>query len=141
MDNAYQQPTQQSVLPTPRKRYWFWILVIAILAILGGLVYYFGFYTATPSQVQSQAQTGTVSVTISSAGFTPAHVTIKKGATVAWTNTDGSPHTVTTDNNNGPMSPELQKGSIYNDTFTTTGTYAYHCSLHPDMKGSVTVVE
>src|SRR3989344_4908838 len=100
MDNAYQQPTQQSVLPTPRKRYWFWILVIAILAILGGLVYYFGFYTATPSQVQSQAQTGTVSVTISSAGFTPAHVTIKKGATVAWTNADGSPHTVTPDNNN-----------------------------------------
>jgi plastocyanin len=25
--------------------------------------------------------------------------------------------------------------------FTTAGTYAYHCSIHPDMTGTVTVTQ
>ncbi len=30
-------------------------------------------------------------------------------------------------------------GSTFTTTFVKAGTYAYHCSIHPQMKGTVTV--
>ncbi|WP_039795712.1 cupredoxin domain-containing protein [Nocardia araoensis] len=72
--------------------------------------------------------------------FSPAEVTVEVGDTVTWKFDDKVPHTVQGigDKAMGINSPIFDKGS-WSYTFTTPGTYRYLCSLHPDMRGSVTV--
>jgi plastocyanin len=81
------------------------------------------------------------SVTISGFLFSPATITVKKGTTVTWINNDSVGHTVTADSGVGPASGLLNNGDSYNYTFDATGTYPYHCSVHPSMKGTVVVTE
>jgi plastocyanin len=70
--------------------------------------------------------------------FEPRSITITAGATVRLTNYDNGPHTVTSDSglwDSGQLSP----GSSHSYTFSTPGTYRYHCSNHPRMAGTVVV--
>ncbi|SFW85516.1 cupredoxin domain-containing protein [Amycolatopsis australiensis] len=72
--------------------------------------------------------------------FTPASLTISVGDTVTWTNHDTAPHNiVVTDGPEKFTSPTLQTGQTFSHTFTKAGTYSYYCSIHPDMKATVTV--
>jgi plastocyanin len=75
-----------------------------------------------------------------SPGFTPPTVTVVIGVnnTVVWTNDDSVPHTVTADDGSF-SSGNLNPGDSYSFTFTTPGTYTYHCSYHSWMKGTVVV--
>jgi amicyanin len=77
----------------------------------------------------------TVQATIASFSF-PAELRIKKGDTVVWTNTDSMGHTVT---GAGFDSGIIAQGKTYTHTFTTTGTFDYHCTPHPSMVGKVVV--
>jgi len=47
------------------------------------------------------------------------------------------PHTVTSDNGGPLSSSTLQPNQTFSFTFTAPGTFAYHCSIHPYMKGTV----
>ena len=38
-------------------------------------------------------------------------------------------------------SPRLKKDKVYEFTFNTIGKVYYHCSIHPNIRGKVTVVE
>jgi hypothetical protein len=72
--------------------------------------------------------------------YSPATLTINVGDTVTWTNHDSAPHNVVV--STGPekfTSPTLQTGQSFSHTFTKAGGYSYYCSIHPDMKASVTV--
>ncbi|MEO8065652.1 MAG: cupredoxin family copper-binding protein [Candidatus Doudnabacteria bacterium] len=80
----------------------------------------------------------THAVSIRAVTFSPASITIKKGETVTWTNDDTVTHTVTGDNG-GPASQNIPIGDTYNFTFSTAGTFNYHCTIHPLMKGTVIV--
>ena len=72
--------------------------------------------------------------------FTPPDITVHVGDTVVWTNDDDVPHTVTSAD--GTLdSEEIASGDTFEYTFDDAGTYEYACSLHPSMKGKVTVVE
>jgi plastocyanin len=68
--------------------------------------------------------------------FDPATVTIKTGKSVTWTNEDSVTHTVAGDNGEF-QSGDLANGVTFSFTFDTSGTYTYHCSIHPSMKGTV----
>lgn len=81
--------------------------------------------------------------------FNPPTLTVKAGTTVTWTNSDQTAHTVTSDAP-GPGStpttpvPEftskpLNPGQSYQHKFDKAGTYKYHCSIHPYLKGEVIV--
>lgn len=73
--------------------------------------------------------------------FNPSTISIPQGTTVTWVNGDGMAHTVESDAG-APVafaSPELGNGGSYRQTFTQAGTYAYHCSIHPSMKGTIVV--
>jgi len=52
---------------------------------------------------------------------------------------NGTIHTITADDNNSFLSRNIVPGSTFEHTFATAGTYAYHCSIHPAMKGTITV--
>lgn len=70
--------------------------------------------------------------------FSPATVTISVGETVRWRNDDDIQHNTT-----GPsglwMSANLNSGGTFSQTFPTAGNFAYACTLHPGMNGTVVV--
>ena len=58
---------------------------------------------------------------------------------MTWTNSQPAiQHTVTADGGSFGSDP-LATGSSFSHVFATVGTYAYHCSIHPEMAGTVTV--
>jgi plastocyanin len=73
-----------------------------------------------------------------SAAYVPNPITVSTGTTVTWTNTDGIGHTVTS-NSSAFDSGVIPGGGKFSFTFQTAGTFAYHCSIHPGMVGSVVV--
>lgn len=73
-------------------------------------------------------------------GFSPVSVTVPRDGKVTWVNCSAGniQHSSTSDG--GVWSSGLlQKFATYEQTFATTGTFAYHCEPHPFMKGSVVV--
>jgi plastocyanin len=77
-------------------------------------------------------------VEIDQFAFLPQHITVKVGATVTWINEDDAPHTVASSTKLF-KSKALDTQDKFSFTFTTPGTYAYFCSLHPHMTGAVVV--
>ena len=78
------------------------------------------------------------SVTVANMAFSPASVTVGLGEPVTWTFQDATSHTSTSDQgfwNSGTKSG----GATYSRTFTSAGTFAYHCTIHPMMRGKVAV--
>ncbi len=91
------------------------------------------------SGTQAVPVTGSAAkVIINNFAFDPATITIKVGQTVTWTNQDTPAHTVVADDNSW-KSPDISTGSSFSHTFTTAGTFSYHCSIHPKMKAVVIV--
>lgn len=85
---------------------------------------------------------GDTVVTIKGFAFSPAALVVKAGATVTWTNQDTDAHTVTSQGSGGPLtSAALSTGQSYSYRFTTPGTYAYLCTIHPFMTATVTVTK
>jgi plastocyanin len=93
---------------------------------------------ALPSVAAARKQ-ATKTVVIQNFSFKPAHITIKRGTRVIWINKDTSPHTATANNGKSFDSGLLRKGKKYAHTFKRTGKKPYFCTIHPHMKGSVTV--
>ncbi|MBI4080894.1 MAG: cupredoxin family copper-binding protein [Candidatus Levybacteria bacterium] len=125
------------------------IVVIAI--VLLGVFLFAGKNntTNTPSQQQEQTtktpeetagKTEKNAVTIKGFAFSPETITVKKGTTITWTNEDAAGHTATADD--GTFDTGLiTKGESGSVTFDTVGTFSYHCTPHPNMKGTVVVTE
>jgi len=119
--------------------------------------------TATQTQAASSgggsgAQTaappaGTISIpsgasTQGNPSYMPVKLTVKKGDSVTVVNDDNAPHTAT--NGQGPDDPTSGKSfdtslimpgkSAKIDTSTlAAGDYPFHCTVHPFMKGTITV--
>jgi plastocyanin len=72
--------------------------------------------------------------------FSPNPVEVKVGETVTWINDDSGRHTVTSKDgffDSGMMG----KGQSFSYTFDKAGEYTYHCEPHPNMVGTVVVIE
>lgn len=144
------------------------ILIIGAVAVLGYYQFTVGPSLKTTSTVVSTSAvtctpTTCAEVTIPSGassppagysggtttfGYTPDTITvvIGKNNTVQWTNDDTAPHTATSDPgapapfDSGMQGPLTSQGGTFQFTFTTPGTYHYHCSFHAWMQGTVIVV-
>lgn len=80
-------------------------------------------------------------VAIENYAYSPASVTVYVGEAVTWTNHDQASHdVVTTSAPAAFQSPLLATGESWSFTFTVPGTYAYYCSVHPDMRAQVVVL-
>jgi plastocyanin len=77
-------------------------------------------------------------VRIADFAYAPATVTIRVGDTVTWTNRDPVEHTATATNGSFDTGLIAPDGSA-RIRFTRAGTYAYLCTPHPDMRGTVVV--
>lgn len=98
-----------------------------------------------PSVSPTQTAVEETKVTLTSDGFSPKSITIKKGSKVVWTNSSGkvatvdsAPHPVHTNY------PPLNLGS-FNDgdslelSFPDSGSYKYHNHLNASHGGTITV--
>jgi plastocyanin len=77
-------------------------------------------------------------VTIVDGAYKPATLTITQGDAITWTNVGTRQHTVTADGgtfDSGPLSPT----DVFGNLFDKAGTFTYHDSLDPAMRGTVTV--
>lgn len=93
---------------------------------------------------------GTVFVTISDFQFAPDPITIATGTPVRWRNQGPTAHTARSDTgtaiNSGTLGGPTTdpygypiQGEEYTKVFTTAGTIAYHCTIHPAMQAAVVV--
>jgi plastocyanin len=80
-------------------------------------------------------------VTMKDIKFNPGTVTIKAGGKVTWTNDDSVGHDVTGDDFESGSPGGIDGGSTFSHTFKKAGTYAYVCSVHPGMEGTVKVTK
>jgi len=76
------------------------------------------------------------SVTIAAFAFQPSELIVPAGTTVAFTNTDPTPHTVTGD---GFDTGTLEAGATGALTFSSSGVFEYFCVIHPTMRGSIVI--
>lgn len=78
------------------------------------------------------------SVSIANFAFAPATVTVTVGDTVTWTNTDAVVHTATASDGSWDTG-DIAEGASASITFQAAGTFAYICTPHPTMTGTVIV--
>ena len=85
-------------------------------------------------------------VAMNANAFAPTTVNIKEGDTIRWrayeyynNSGTGEPHTVVANDSTWGSGGTMNLGSTYTKTFTTAGTYEYHCSVHNWMYGEVVV--
>jgi len=58
---------------------------------------------------------------------------------VTWVNADGVEHDLESDS---PLFDfDMSAGATHSFTFTAAGTYPYHCSIHPNMVGTIVITE
>lgn len=79
-----------------------------------------------------------ITVSISDMAFAPAAQTVNIGDTVTWVNDDDRDHSVVAADGSF-KSGNIKPGARYAYTFKKAGKFAYGCSYHPRMKGSITV--
>jgi uncharacterized protein (TIGR03118 family) len=113
---------------------------------------YFTAGIAGPDDIEDHGLLGSLAVTtpasapgptnqalnIANFAFVPDPVTVGAGSTLVWTNQDGTTHTVVADDGSF-RSSGLAKDATFSMQLNTPGTYPYHCSIHPFMKGTITV--
>ena len=112
-----------------------YLVAVSILALLM-FVPSAGAWQNQPTM--GQAPPKVWSVSIEDFYFEPANAAIQPGDTIMWINNGAHPHTVTADNGSFD-SGTLQPGQSFSWTFQNPGTATYHCSIHPMMRGSVSV--
>lgn len=118
------------------------IVVVLLIAVAG--FYFMNTPTTLTKTSSSTSSQGTVAgqgsmVSIKSYNFNPTTVNIRVGETITWTNEDSAPHTIVSDSGKEISSSSLSNGQTYSHTFSTAGTYDYHCSIHPSMKATIIV--
>jgi plastocyanin len=107
-----------------------------------------GVYTVTATAtgynqgVGTTTTTGAMVIMTATPAFAPQTITIPAGRFVTWRNTDAQVHTSTSD---AGVTPAWNSNNIaattgqYQRQFTTAGSYAYHCNIHPAMTGTIIV--
>jgi plastocyanin len=84
-----------------------------------------------------QSKSKTHTIIIEGMKYHPDHLIVKSGDSVIWQNKDFLPHTVTA--KDAFDSKEIKPNSSWKFESHKRGIYNYGCTLHPPMKGLLTV--
>lgn len=101
--------------------------------------------STSPSSTPEPAPAGSTTISmvngasaLTSTAYSPNPITVSVGTTVSWLNNDSTTHTAAA-NGGAFASPGVAPNSRFNFTFTSAGTFPYHCTIHPNMVGTITV--
>jgi plastocyanin len=92
--------------------------------------------TVNARTVRPHAAVAGTSVDIKGFAFNPQAASVKAGGTVTWKNDDGATHHPVADDGSWNAGDVKGGGSV---SAKPTKSGKYHCAIHPDMKGSITV--
>lgn len=73
--------------------------------------------------------------------YSPNELRVAKGTTVTFVNRGKEFHTITSDDPGRPFDVSIDSNKSATVTFDKVGVYAYHCGVHPQMKGVVRVCD
>jgi len=91
-----------------------------------------------PARAKGETASSPLEVRVDNFTFGPATLTVPVNSTVTWVNKDDLPHVIAS--NDGVFkSKALDTEDKYSYTFSKPGTYAYFCSIHPKMVGTIIV--
>jgi plastocyanin len=92
--------------------------------------------TSTANSTSSSGGGNTVTIDMKNIQFNPTSQTVKVGQTVKWVNQDDVAHNV----EGGPLhSKTFGNGGSYTFTPKKAETISYVCTIHPNMKATLTV--
>lgn len=81
---------------------------------------------------------GGATVVLKDIAFKPGKLSVKAGDTVTWKFEDrGIAHNVVSDDD--LFKSDLKDSGTFQHTFSEPGTFTYNCTVHPGMKGAITV--
>src|SRR3989344_428824 len=113
------------------------LLMIMILLMYNNLPFINMYQKQVATVEDSLEQTSDQQVvTIENYIYSPNTITVKVGSSVMFKNNDSVAHTATADDGNFDTGT-IQPGETGEPTFDKAGTYLYHCTLHPNMTGTV----
>jgi plastocyanin len=116
---------------------------VAIRVLVGaGVLLGLGAVVTVTASVAADSETtagpvATNTVLVDDNTFAPTAIEIEAGTTVTWTWVGNNPHDVVAE---GLFESDLQTEGSFTYTFSEPGTVSYLCTIHPGMKGTVTVV-
>lgn len=119
------------------------LIILGLIVLI--LLIYFGsksLYKQKPSSSTmnptptTEIQSNTI--VISNFSFQPGTLTIKVGTEITFKNEDSVTHTVTS---NSFDSGDINPGASLKHVFSESGTFDYHCSIHPTMTGQIIVTQ
>ena len=118
------------------------VSLTAVLAACGGESSSSSGASCSPGS--SGVNLGTAVATVNATdnlAFTPTTANAGVGQVVQWTNTGSTQHTVTFESAGASCLSDvsLQGGAQWQVKFNQAGTYSYHCTIHPQMTGTITV--
>ncbi len=114
-----------------------WQAVAVVLAVIAFGLVLAGIRGDVAAAGETARASRTATVAIPSFEFKPATLTVARGSRVRFSNTSGRTHTAT---RNGSFDTgRIKSGRAASVTFNRRGTFAYHCSIHPFMKGKIVV--
>ena len=92
----------------------------------------------TPGQPAWAAdKPATHTIVIQATSYAPAVLTVKRGDTVVWVNKDPFPHTATSAGHFDSKS--IAAGASWKYKASKVGDFAYTCTFHPNMMGTLKV--
>ncbi|MBI5697758.1 MAG: hypothetical protein HZC29_04565 [Thaumarchaeota archaeon] len=92
-----------------------------------------------PSKVTIKMTEGAASNTkCNDTCYAPSNIKVALGGTILWDNVDSAAHTATASDGSFD-SGLLLAGKSFSYKFDTAGTFGYACTVHPWMKGIITV--
>jgi plastocyanin len=109
-------------------------IALAGAALLAGLTSAYKTSALAAEHTSAPAYT----VTIDGVTFSPQTLVVPRGARITWINKDPFPHTVTA-MDKAFDSRSLAAGASWTYIARSTGEHDYICTLHPTMKGKITV--
>ncbi|MBE18628.1 MAG: hypothetical protein CMO11_01465 [Thaumarchaeota archaeon] len=82
-------------------------------------------------------------IIINNYNFEPNEIEITEGVRVVWVNLDIEPHNANPENDNQEKISLIPRNAgplqTFSYKFTEKGEYRYYCTIHPYMKGKITV--
>ncbi len=117
-------------------RGWHWLAIALALAVFALALAGIGSSAASAGGETARASR-TVTVDIVSFAYRPANLAISRGSKVVFANASGTAHTAT--RKGSFTTGRIKAGRSASVTFSQRGTFRYHCTIHPFMRGKVVV--
>jgi manganese oxidase len=99
--------------------------------------------SSAPASSAPAASGKSATVEMKNIQFNPKTLTVSKGTTVTWKNSDSVAHDVTKQTGPGPKfqsgTGDIGSGGTFKTTFNDPGTIKYECTVHPGMTGTIVV--